>query len=97
LHVHAPLVQTSPFAQAFPHAPQLEGSACRSTQAFPHKVLSQTGTHAEPWHCPLAQALPHAPQLFGSLTVLTQLPLHSESVPPQRHADALQLWPAPHA
>jgi hypothetical protein len=97
LQLQAPLAHASPFAQAVPQAPQFRGSVCRSTQALPHSVIVQTGTQAEPWHCPLGQTFPQAPQLFGSVTRLTQLPPQSERAPPQLHTDATQVWPAPHA
>ena len=54
-----PPSQVDPAAQAFPHAPQLEGSLVESVQVPPHAVQHAPLTQESP----SSQALPQAPQL----------------------------------
>ncbi len=66
--------------QTFPQAPQ----CCRLFATLMHapehavRFVSQTRTHAPPWHAwPAAQERPHSPQFFGSEARATQASLHS--------------------
>jgi hypothetical protein len=99
---HAPCEQTSPIAQALPHAPQLAGSSCVSTQTLPHFSAPplQERPHDPCEHtCSAGQAVPQAPQFVGSSCVSTHLSPHLV-VPPLHcveHAPFAQACPAGHA
>lgn len=82
MSAHVPAEQTSPAAQAFPHAPQFSPLLWRSVQ-MPVQSVSPA------WHAsaqtpavhasPAGHAFPHPPQLAESLCVLVHAPAHSVS------------------
>jgi hypothetical protein len=83
--LHSPATQFSPPEQAWPHEPQLSGSAVRFTQApaqavapAPQSVLQTPVLHT--WLA--AQAWPQLPQFLGSRLVWTQAPPQSVIAPP---------------
>src|SRR5260221_4024238 len=74
---HAPAMQTSFAAHAFPQEPQLRGSLLLSTHSVPHFVvlLPHALAHVPAEQTsPIAHALPHAPQLAGSRAITVQGP-----------------------
>ena len=82
----APLLQTSPLGQAWPHAPQLRLLVARETQRESHSDwrAGHSDTHEPPTHTWLEeQTVPQVPQLSGLLSSVAQLPLHSVRPPAQ--------------
>ena len=100
MQTHEPLLQESPDAHAFPHAPQFAGSLSRSVQTPLH--VCAHGVHFPLVHFSLAwHFVPHDPQFTLSAVRSTHDPLqtlvgHFTQVPlsqtsPFRHA--LPHWP----
>jgi RNA polymerase sigma factor (sigma-70 family) len=101
-HAHWPFVHCSPPVQAAPHAPQLAGSVCKSTQALLQlvRVESASAVHVST-HAPLmqlgvaaGQECPQEPQLPGSSLRLVQVPSQlasGEQLPPSMAVDTTPL------
>src|ERR1041384_2453334 len=85
--MHAPVLQTVPFAQLFPHVPQFWGSTETSAHWPLHDSLPAGHRHSPPAHVAgPRQGLLHAPQLFESNERSTQAPPHT--VRPESHVPA---------
>jgi hypothetical protein len=93
----------SPLGQAWPQAPQLEGSVSGLTQRPLQavKALAQVAAHSPPEQrgALAGHTCPQAPQLCGSLLRLVQLPLQVTWSPLQPVGGAVQppkrqTWPA---
>jgi len=76
------LTQVVPFAQTFPHAPQLLLSVAVLTQTLLHRVWPVGHSFPPPpvqtpftQVAPAAQRLPHDPQLMGSVFRSVHWPL----------------------
>lgn len=97
---HVPSLQTSPFAQAFPHVPQLRTLVWRSSQTCtvpppppppPPNVSVQTVSpvghvHAPSLHVPpFGHALPHDPQLLMLVSKSTHALPPPPNPPPVLH------------
>lgn len=100
VHVHAPLEQISPGAQAVPHAPQFFASKRRSAHVAPHTESPYEEQVQTPLlqYCPAPHTFPHVPQLVGLVAVFTHCPEQSVGADDgQPHAPPVHTCPAPHA
>jgi hypothetical protein len=89
--MQSPPEQASVAPQRTPHPPQLPGSICAWTQAFPHRAKPgrQVKSQAPAWHRGTpndgaVQALPQPPQCSGSVAVVLHAP--AQSAAPAAHA-----------
>jgi hypothetical protein len=101
---HAPFTQKIPVGHALPHAPQLDGSVCTSTQegGVPHatcdsghegrhEALAQIWPDGQAW---LPASSLHPPQLRASFCTSTQAAPHCVSAP-QESAQVLRAQTCP--
>ncbi len=91
-----PAWQHSSAAQAFPQAPQLNGSEPRSAHWSLHcALLAGHGAHAPALHASLAeQCLPHEPQLLASVCRFAHVLPHAFA-PSQHESEATPPSPSP--
>jgi hypothetical protein len=94
--VHAPEMQSSPIAHAFPHAPQFMLLPLVSTQVVPHNVVPGVQAHLPAMHaCPSLQRVPQSPQLLKLLVTSVHVPPQTFAVVGHAHLPATHAAVAP--